>query len=114
MAIPPHNLPPVAERRKWIRYPCLPREAGGHLIAYVSGGSLAEAVRDLSAGGVCLVLGDPPGDGALTVELCSLRTRFRCTLPARAVSVAGEGDRYVVGVAFRWRLSVKELRRLLA
>lgn len=106
--------PLTAERRKWIRFPCHPRGTGGHLVAYLPGSLLAEVVRDISAGGLSLVLGHRLEPENLTVELYNLRSRFRLMLAARVVSVVEHSAGcFLVGAAFRWKLTVEELRRLL-
>lgn len=107
--------PSGAERRESIRYG-INLETSGRLIAALDDGKCQARVRNISAGGISLVLshGAEP-DTVLSVQLLNRPTMFLCKVQVR-VTYAVEhptGD-WILGGAFIEKLSEEELRALLS
>ena len=112
----PSALTPVpTDRRRWVRHPP-PPAALARLQTAAGAAFEPAAVRDLSAGGVGLVVAAPinPGRG-VSVELFNAATQFRSLVVADVVYVAALVDSagWILGCTFDRELSTGELKGLL-
>jgi hypothetical protein len=109
--------PPIVsriDRRASTRYPCN-LSTSCRIAALVAGDPIPGRVRNISAGGISLVLGHPvDGGDEITVEL---RSNFRHFARAMLVRVAycvehPSGD-WIVGAAFTQPMTEEEVKLLL-
>lgn len=103
-----------AERRHYVRYAPSPSLCG-YLLDNQGGVIIPEAIRDLSAGGVSLVL-DCPIDptSTPTMDLFNASHNFPCRQPLRVVYFHQQPDgRFLLGAAFGRVLGLVEIRELV-
>jgi len=107
--------PSGAERREAIRYG-ISLETSGRLIADLENDQSQARVRNISAGGISLVLnhGIEP-DTVLNVQLLNRPTMFLCKVQVRITYIVEHpsGD-WILGGAFIDKLSEDDLRALLS
>ncbi len=107
--------PSAADRRESFRYG-ISLETSVRLMAAVEGDNTPVRVRNISAGGISLVINrgvDP--DTLLNVELLNRPNMFLCKVQVRVTYVVEHptGD-WIIGGAFVRKLSHEELRSLLS
>jgi len=104
-----------AERREAIRYG-ISLETSARLMAAVEGDTAPVRVRNISAGGISLVLGrgvDP--DTMLNVELLNRPNMFLCKVQVRVTyAVEHPSGDWIIGGSFNRKLADLELRSLLS
>jgi len=103
------------ERRDTVRY-TITLETSCRLLAMVQGESNPVRVRNISAGGISLVLNNEvPADTLLEIELLNRPQMFLCKLQVRITyRVEHPTGDWIIGGAFTRRLSDEELKLLLA
>jgi hypothetical protein len=107
--------PAGAERRASVRYYPNGADTLTHIMALVEGQSSRVGVRNLSAGGISLILDDWIEPGTLvSVRLHNPGRLFSCKLPVRVIYLVERpaGD-WILGGAFARKLLLDELRALL-
>jgi hypothetical protein len=107
--------PSGAERRESVRH-YISLETSCRLLAMVQGESNPIRVRNISAGGISLVLPrEVPPDDLLDIELLNRPQMFLCKLQVRITyRVEHPTGDWIIGGAFTRKLSEEELRLLLA
>jgi hypothetical protein len=106
--------PSGADRRESIRYG-INLETSCRLLAMVQGEPQPVRVRNISAGGISLVLThEVPGDTPLEIELLNRPEMFLCKLQVRITyRVEHPSGDWIIGGAFTRKLAEEELRLLL-
>lgn len=107
--------PAGAERREAVRYG-ISLETSCRLLAMVQGEPHPVRVRNISAGGISLVLPhEVPTDTILEIELLNRPEMFLCKLQVRITyRVEHPTGDWILGGAFTRKLTDEELRLLLA
>jgi hypothetical protein len=103
------------ERRDTVRY-TITLETSCRLLAMVQGEANPIRVRNISAGGISLVLhNEVPSDTLLDIELLNRPQMFLCKLQVRITyRVEHPTGDWIIGGAFTRRLTDEELKLLLA
>jgi hypothetical protein len=103
------------ERRDTVRY-TITLETSCRLLAMVQGEPNPVRVRNISAGGISLVLqNEVPADTLLDIELLNRPQMFLCKLQVRITyRVEHPTGDWIIGGAFTRRLEDGELKSLLA
>jgi hypothetical protein len=111
----PVPQPSGAERRESFRYG-ISLETSVRLMAAVEGDPLPVRVRNISAGGISLVVHrEVVTDTLLVVQLLNRPQMFLCDVQVRVTyAVEHPSGDWIVGGAFTRKLSDDELRSLLA
>jgi hypothetical protein len=106
---------PGAEKRQTIRYK-IDLETSCRLLAMVQGEPHPVRVRNISAGGISLVLAhEVPPDELIEMELLNRPQMFLCKLQVRITyRVEHPSGDWIIGGAFTRPLSEEELKALLA
>jgi hypothetical protein len=117
--IPVPQKPPAktgAERRETVRYTVTIATSQRLLATVVDEPEKPVQVRNLSAGGVSLVLGRPAAfDDLLDVDLLNRKVMFLCKLQVRVTyAVELKSGEWLVGGSFTRKLAHEEVRSLLA
>jgi hypothetical protein len=111
----PTHTPPTVERRATIRYPCTSEIICRLLQAHDGKSSVPARARDISTGGLSLVV--PFGFGQGTILHIELQTRaqsFSRPLHACVMHATAQPDgQWFIGCAFLDKLSPDELKSLL-
>lgn len=104
--------PSASERRRFVRFPSSP-QTSRHLRAEVEG--VAAGGRNISAGGLSLVMGSrPPVGNTLMVKLSHAVRRFSAEVPMRVRYVIEHpGGDVIVGGPFTRELTDAEAQGLL-
>jgi hypothetical protein len=117
----PQELPsaPVADRadrRASVRYPCSPQTLCRIPRPLSHEACLPATVRDVSTGGISVIVAQWFGPGSLLrIDLENTARGFSRTLFAQVMHAALQGDgRWFIGCALLHQLSPDELRALLA
>lgn len=107
--------PSGAERRETIRYG-INLETSCRLLAMVEGEPHPVRVRNISAGGISLVLShEVPADSILEIELLNRPEMFLCKLQVQITyRVEHPTGDWILGGAFTRKLTDEELKLLLA
>ncbi len=102
------------ERRDTVRY-TITLETSCRLLAMVQGEANPIRVRNISAGGISLVLqNEVPADTLLDIELLNRPQMFLCKLQVRITyRVEHPTGDWIIGGAFTRRLTDEELKLLL-
>ncbi len=106
------ETPSSKERRVWVRY-AVRAEVKARLASRKTGKLLAAVLRDVSAGGACLLVDEPLKVGqSVSVEWYN-DAYSKLTLAVRIVRVAAAGDgHWSLGCAFSQELEAEELASL--
>jgi len=106
--------PQGAERRTSIRYLC-GLVTTCSLSASMEGGAIQARIRNISAGGISLIVNrslEP--ETVVQVRLANRAKMFSCTLPIRIIyAVEHPGGECILGASFDRPLTQEELRHLL-
>lgn len=106
---------PGTERRRAVRHSCK-METSCHLLALVEGDPWPGWVRNISVGGISLVLSRRLDTGTLlAVRLKSLTEGFQEELPVRVLYAVEEpGGDWITGCAFMKELTTEQIDSLLS
>ncbi|HWY88311.1 MAG TPA: PilZ domain-containing protein [Gemmataceae bacterium] len=105
---------PAPDRRMKPRFVPSP-EVLEHLVVKPVGHDVLVTLRDISVGGICLLVDKPfAAENPLQVQLTNTVTQARCVVSLRSVHARPVGKKWTLGGAFAETLANQELLSLLS